>query len=521
MYNLVFYPSQYEHINRNAIYDLILSELKVDHSISNLLYNYNVFIVSCSNSVDSCYLNYSLVEQDHSPSGYLWNNNFRACHVCLQNQLSVATYLERLGAKVTLLALPQIGDHTQCPLPNYAEIITVITQLYIRLGQFVAQEDLILTITKLAKSLSLNPFVLANSLRSSHSVITSFTGESILSTIDQRQLFAKINSWLSNYRYLSAALPANCAKAYIFNGRFEIASAIRTICSEREIKYRCFESGHQYGFSCTTGFFTDCSLIQDLGARSLSLMHALNNDHNTYSMKLSWGRQWLTERIHHLRPTGPYKQFIDSTYTDDIPDQRYDLYLSTSQYEFTGCDSHLPGESGYESDILKVLASLQTDTCLVIRFHPNSAGKDLRYNKHVRNIVNSSRRRPVVFISSDTKVNTYSLVMDASLVVVNSSLAAVEAVFLGVPCISMSNGTYSSFVPYLRKIDTTAHGYPGSRCFDFYRRRKPTSVDIDNCCIYAYAYNHPHMISSVLYNSLKNMSIPDELSYGRFYHYHK
>ena len=513
--NILIVPSQYEHINRQIVGRLM--ELRIAEGI-NTLNNCSADIIVCQDNVEKCYLNYCLNYQDSLSEGEIFDNNTEICKICINNQMSVATQLKSLGADVRLIELDKNGNSIEI-----RTILSTLTREYITRFQFVADSEVYQELNNyIWDKNTISSEELLHGMRSVHSIITSLSGQSVLTNKEKSLYLSKIQSWVKTLVQIKLKLKMinKYNRCFIFNGRFEVGSTVSLVCEENSIDYYCFESGHQFGPNAITSFMTKNAQIQDLKARGEYLYEFYNRERIDTKRAKQWGNEWLNSRINKLVPTGTYRQFIDNTFnTRHQMHSNYDLFLTTSQYEYTGCKGYRPGEAGYEMSTLIKLGKIETSRMLLIRLHPNSLDCDDRYFKLLKHELSLHAQRPITIINPEEKINTYDLIRNSLITFVSSSIAAIEAVFLGKPTFVTCWATYSSTVKYLNP--NRFWRYKEISCSTLTEMQKdiPSKEAKDQTSLYAYQYNFPCQMNKEVIQELANNNVPDLRSYHGYGHY--
>lgn len=435
--NILIYASHYEHINRGCMENLLQRFHGVRISLS---------VVRCNDSQRVCYLNQCLASADKE-----FRANFpAACSVCVANQSVFEYYASQCQIPLETIQLPAAtaGDVISSDLTKLVEYCLPFighSDLASRLS-----DDLgfVLVCRQYCDSASIFVALLRGVLGELASIRkdTSYL-ENYLDLIT-----LKLSSLFSVYQHLKQALNfESIDHAFIFNGRFLIGKTLSIFCEQYRIPWSCYEGSFEWGPAATRYNFVEQGSLQDFSARSATLYRyaAMKRSEKDDALAVLSGCRSLKDRVLRKKQSTGYRLFVDREFGSQHVGSSYILFLTTSLFEFFLTDDFLDDADSDQLAMLRqVIFCLPSSQQIVIREHPNSSGADGQFKQRMRDIVSSllpSQRYR--FIASEEKVDTYSLMREASVVVGASSMALVEALFLSVPMYFLSSAIYSNYLP--------------------------------------------------------------------------
>jgi hypothetical protein len=175
---------------------------------------------------------------------------------------------------------------------------------------------------------------------------------------------------------------------------------------------------------------------------------------NKFEKYLNTGTAWYINRIQGTGQSFTSKQNLE--FDNKNPKQTLVSYFTSSEDELTLLGLGDPAWGDQKSIIVKMakLFANLGDINFVIRIHPNtnhkSSNEILRWKKFKRYLESSFSFIEV--IDSLSKVNTYSLIKQSSLVITAGSTVNLEAAFLKIPNVLIGNGLYQDMeIAYMPK----------------------------------------------------------------------
>jgi len=245
-----------------------------------------------------------------------------------------------------------------------------------------------------------------------------------------------------------------------FNGRMEMTRAIISACESKGIPYITHER---------TWFGDGLTLIPNancLSIRSLKKMvddfddKALTQEQARYAAKLL-SLRFLQQNDLEWRI---YNQGAESINWPLKTKGKKVLVLPSSRNESSG---HAEWKSGWNDntsaldDLFEAFSIKPTN--VVVRFHPNWAENIgmVSGDRPLQHYTNWAKSQGIYFISSEEKANTYDLIQQADIVILNGGSSAVEAGVCGkqVICLGPSSYDNSGFVrTFMNKDDLYKEG---------------------------------------------------------------
>ncbi len=246
--------------------------------------------------------------------------------------------------------------------------------------------------------------------------------------------FRSVMKWISDYQ-LDAVI--------CFNGRMDMT---------RAITYACERSGIPYITHERTWFGDGLHLVSNancLSIKAMSEMVAEFDDKPLHERQAQYAGKLIALRFLQQN-TLEWRLYNKNAKSIDWPlnsKGRKVLVLPSSKNEFAG---HEEWKSGWVDntsaldDFFKAFSIDYSD--VVIRFHPNWAENIGRVSgeRSLAHYTQWAKERGVYFISSEEKANTYDLIQQADIVVMNGGSSAVEAGACGKQVICLGPSTYQN-----------------------------------------------------------------------------
>ena len=434
---ILIYPSQYEHINRGCMENLLNR-----FAGSNI----EITIIQCTNSHRACYLNKCLSNSGPDFS----SNHLDACNVCVSNQSVFLHYAARLGIPCHTIALPALDNISHIPLELSDLLKFCLPSLSNKhLASKIYQSNALLS---LCSQFCDSPEVFISLLRSVLGEIASIRKNTSFIETHLDLILLKLSSVLVVYEFIKHNVDfESYSYAYLFNGRFLLAKTLSIFCDQYSIPWSSFEGSFEWGPTASRYNLVDQASLQNFTARSSTLFNyaALNLTAQTSFRRTLLGCRSLKDRVLRKQQSAGYRLFVDHNFVHKDVGTSYVLFLTTSLFEFFLTDDFLDeGPSDQISMLKNIVLSLPESTNLVIREHPNSSGTDEQFKQKMRSLVSSMLPdNRFHFIASEEYVDTYLLMQAASVVIGSSSMALVEALFLSVPMYFLSPAIYSEYLP--------------------------------------------------------------------------
>lgn len=245
---------------------------------------------------------------------------------------------------------------------------------------------------------------------------------------------------------ISNQIISNNSTVCLFNGRFMDSRPIVEICSDRNIKFRCYEAGFTKDMRIKKLFFED-SLPHDMLAFANKVNYYWLNNEN-FEVKEKVSKDFFERKINNL-PAGDivYTAFQDKNLLPenwDFNKQNIVIYNS-SEDEFVGIGGEYDNYSLFSSQLLGITAIAellvtQNDIHLYLRIHPNLKNNNYKY--HTKLLALESQYDNLTVIPADSPISSYTLLKNAHKVVVFNSTMGVEAVYAGIPVILLTAAIY-------------------------------------------------------------------------------
>jgi len=247
---------------------------------------------------------------------------------------------------------------------------------------------------------------------------------------------------LITYRSARKWIAENKLEAVIcFNGRMEMT---------RAVTYACEQSGIPFITHERTWFGDGLHLIPNANCLSLKAFRKMVNEYD--DKPLTKSQSWSAGRLIALRflqqNTLEWRLYNKNAEAIAWPAKSKDrkiLVLPSSKNEFAG---HKEWKTGWVDntsaldDFFEAFSINVAD--IVIRFHPNWAetiGK-VSGARALKHYTEWAEKRGVYFISSEEKADTYDLIQQADMVVMNGGSSSVEAGACGKQVICLGPSTY-------------------------------------------------------------------------------
>lgn len=260
--------------------------------------------------------------------------------------------------------------------------------------------------------------------------IVKSTRESLYQSVEDS--YQSTRRWISQ-KQLDAVI--------CFNGRMEVTRAVTYACEKAGIPFVTHER---------TWFGDGLTLIPNANCLSLSAMRIMVGDFDEKPLTSHQAR--LAARLIALRflqqNTLEWRLYNKDSVTATWPSssaRRRVLVLPSSKNEFAG---HKEWESGWPDnttaldDFFEAFSIRPED--VVVRFHPNWAETigSVSGARPLQHYTTWAKNRGIYYISSEDNANTYDLIQQADIVVMNGGSSAVEAGACGKQVICLGPSTY-------------------------------------------------------------------------------
>ena len=508
MNKILIYGSQYEHINRG-----LLDYLRNSYTFKDL----QIILVVCRNSMSSCYINHRISNIEYGEH----QNDMKSCNRCINNQRSFIDYKEEIDLNIRTVEIidnPKIKKSTG----EIQKFVASFSQIF---DQVISEQDICLSDNLLKNFHTLDTLI---------SIARSAIGEYVSSrgstdTINWEIVANKIIEAQGIYSQINDLLiEENIDKVCVFNGRFMIASIIIEAAKQRGINYLSFESGHSWGPYASSYSIVENGRHQDFDARSSSLYNyyrrrELSKDYKRNEVILN-GKKMLYDRIFKKKQTGNYKLFVTSEYNEKQKDNEdYILFLHTSLFEFFATDDYLKDQRSDQIAIISKLSEViaETNKKLIIRFHPNSKNSDKIFKNKIIDVLIKKDVKFKVFHSEDL-VDTYGLIMGATMVFGASTMGIVESIFCSRPSYYFSPAIYKCYLPS-RYIDLNCEGWSNIIKEIISKPALISQEEIEQACLYYAEYNW--LFENINYSNkgveVQDLKIPSINQLNKYGHYTK
>lgn len=232
-----------------------------------------------------------------------------------------------------------------------------------------------------------------------------------------------------------------------FNGRMDMTRALTYACETMKVPYITHER---------TWFGDGLLLTPNANCLSLKSVGEMVSDFDNKPLTLEQARlagKLIAERFlqKNVLEWRLYNKDPESITWPANSTEKKVLVLPSSRNEYTGHDDWISDWSDNTKaldDLFEVFSIRPED--VVVRFHPNwseNIGK-ISGDRATNLYTKWAKRKNIFFISSEDKANTYDLIQQADIVVLNGGSSAVEAGACGkqVICLGPANYDQSGFL---------------------------------------------------------------------------
>ena len=226
-----------------------------------------------------------------------------------------------------------------------------------------------------------------------------------------------------------------------FNGRMDMTRAITSACKKLNKPYITHERTW-FGDGLLLTPNANCLSLKPVGELVGEFDNkALTFEQASFAGKLI-GERFLQQNTLEWRL---YNKDATSIKWPIKPTGKKVLILPSSRNEFAGHEDWISGWSDNTKaldDFIEAFSIKPED--IVIRFHPNwseTIGK-VSGKKAITLYTEWAEKRNIYFISSDEKANTYDLIQQSDIVVLNGGSSAIEAGACGKQVINLGHATY-------------------------------------------------------------------------------
>lgn len=256
-------------------------------------------------------------------------------------------------------------------------------------------------------------------------------------------VFLSTINWINNNK-LDAVI--------CFNGRMDLTNAVIKACESLNIPYITHERTW-FGNGILLNANANCLSLRSVHQLSLKFCDKPLTKHQALTAIKIAALRFLRENDFEWR-------IYNKEARVESLDKKYKiLILPSSRNEFMG---HAEWQSGWKSntealsDFIEYFDINKDD--VLVRFHPNWAENiaSVDGNKIVTHYERWTNQHGINYVSSSDSVDTYKLIEDSDIVVVNNSSSAVDSAILGKKVILLGQARYSncSFVTtFLSKGD--------------------------------------------------------------------
>lgn len=232
-----------------------------------------------------------------------------------------------------------------------------------------------------------------------------------------------IISWLISFFYIKDKYKFGDFIFHIWNGRFCKMSAVQAAARDLKIKVYYFELSNSL-----EGFM---HLGYDFCEKEKRAIDWVESYKNATELEIKYVEKELNLRTKKKLNTASYK-FINDDFEDKVPDSKFILIVPSSEDEYASLTSwHGFSEDWHDAiSFVKEFAKLEMKINVIVRIHPNMARKN---KKLTEKWLNHTWPKNFKIISPYDKVNTYSLIKNAILVIGDASTVMLESAFLKAP----------------------------------------------------------------------------------------
>lgn len=253
------------------------------------------------------------------------------------------------------------------------------------------------------------------------SSLKSITHDSAATDFSYPRLFASLSESAIGAReifdYLLKVSPPN--RVYVFNGRTASSYPIVRGCFDHEIPVAYYEYGsnshsgyrlYPYPPHSTTRLGADISQFRKVCLRSIPELYLK-------------GKKWRHEKLNNVFTKG-YSETVSINY--DVV-----IFLG-SDHEYTCVDEDISGFKflGNLGLVKAVIAKYGKDYSIAVRAHPNQL-TDKSYKSALASIEDICHEFGLKYYGPDSKISSYALIESSSIVAVEFSSIAYDAIFLG------------------------------------------------------------------------------------------
>lgn len=235
---------------------------------------------------------------------------------------------------------------------------------------------------------------------------------------------------------------------YIYNGRIAVYRPLLRFCQMHNLSFKTYE----YPLNDFTRYAViPKNYIHDFDYFSRLLCHSHDCIGTDYDQEAA--TFWLKNRINR-KLEGAQNVFLNKKLSKlnveyKMPSETSDKYIAffpSTIHEFACIPEFVENLPCSQSEAVRHLANAFPSTRIVVRLHPNSNDNDVfEFNS----LYDSPQ---VTIIPPSSPVNSYSIIKQASLVIVYGSTIGVEAAYLGVPVISLAPSFYNAYNFSLRAL---------------------------------------------------------------------
>ena len=192
-------------------------------------------------------------------------------------------------------------------------------------------------------------------------------------------------------------------------------------------------------------------------------------------------------------------------------------------FEFFATDDYLKNQRSDQIAIISKLSEViaETNKKLIVRFHPNSKNSDKIFKNKIIDVLIKKGVKFKVFHSEDL-VDTYGLIMGATMVFGASTMGIVESIFCSRPSYYFSPAIYKYYLPS-RYIDLNCEGWSNIIKEIISKPALISQEEIEQACLYYAEYNW--LFENINYSNkgveVQDLKIPSINQLNKYGHYTK
>ncbi len=249
-----------------------------------------------------------------------------------------------------------------------------------------------------------------------------------------------LRSYYSALNHLTSKLPD---RVYIFNARISRYRPLLRLAQKSSIDILVHEYP-SYGFM--DYIVTHGTYSHDRKAFSRQLYKTFEEYPLSTQDKMDIGESWFKNRANRLI-NGMEPIFVKNQELEKLPDDWSNknfnvVFYVSSEDEIAGVKEVIEGRPCDQIEAIKYVVNAIPELMMYVRIHPNMANSDAEFNNALLEL---NVMEKVKVIEAESKIDSYSIMRAADLVISAGSTAGIEAAFLGKPVITVGTSQYEAF----------------------------------------------------------------------------